>query len=116
MKKRIIAAMLAVMMTVSLAACGEKNKSAGKKESAPNAAEMTFEEIKKAAEGTTVTFYGWGGDEVLNKWLDDEFAPVMRTRLCRYEHPCMGRYVLRNRYPATKSRRNCSCGHYRHWM
>lgn len=42
--------------------------------------DMTFEEMKEAARGTTVTFYGWGGDEKLNQWLDNTFAPVMKEK------------------------------------
>ena len=42
--------------------------------------DMTFEEMKEAARGTTVTFYGWGGDEKLNQWLDSTFAPVMKEK------------------------------------
>ena len=41
---------------------------------------MTFDEMVEAAEGTTVTFYGWGGDEKLNDWLDNKFAPVMKEK------------------------------------
>ena len=41
---------------------------------------MTFDEFKEAAKGSTVTFYGWGGDEVLNQWLDDVFAPNMKEK------------------------------------
>lgn len=41
---------------------------------------MSFEELKDAAKGSTVTFYGWGGDELLNKWLDDVFAPIMKEK------------------------------------
>ncbi|EPZ59444.1 extracellular solute-binding family 1 domain protein [[Clostridium] sordellii ATCC 9714] len=26
-------------------------------------------EIEKSAKGSTVNFYGWGGNEVLNKWF-----------------------------------------------
>ena len=42
--------------------------------------EMSFDDMKKEAKGSTVTFYGWGGDEVLNKWLDDVFAPDMKEK------------------------------------
>ncbi len=41
---------------------------------------MSFDELKEEAKGTTVTFYGWGGDEMLNDWLDNEFAPVMKEK------------------------------------
>lgn len=38
----------------------------------------SFDEIIEEADGTTVTFYGWGGDELLNNWLDDVYAPHMK--------------------------------------
>lgn len=38
---------------------------------------LSFEELAAEADGSTVTFYGWGGDEQLNKWLDEVFAPTM---------------------------------------
>ena len=34
----------------------------------------------KKARGTTVTFYGWGGDQRVNAWLDDIVAPQMKER------------------------------------
>lgn len=75
MRKRILTAALAFAMTISLIACGGSEQ---KREQ--DVTGMTFDEIKEAAKGTSVTFYGWGGDEVLNQWLDDEFAPVMKEK------------------------------------
>ena len=85
MKKRLVAALLAAAMTLSLAACGGSGESgetsgdtaAGEQTSVDD---MSFEEMTEAAKGTTVTFYGWGGDEKLNEWLDNEFAPVMKEK------------------------------------
>lgn len=45
-------------------------------------AEMSFEEIAEEARGTTVTFYGWGGSEKINKWLDETVA---KTLMEQYE-------------------------------
>lgn len=69
---------MTIVMMFGLAACGnngqkEEDTKGGKKES-----DMTFDELKEAAKGSTVTFYGWGGDELLNEWLDDVFAPAMK--------------------------------------
>ncbi len=69
---------MTIVMIFGLAACGnngqkEEDTKGGKKES-----DMTFDELKEAAKGSTVTFYGWGGDELLNEWLDDVFAPAMK--------------------------------------
>lgn len=84
MKKRIVALLMAVAMTFSLAACGGgQEKKAEKKEetkSEKSIDEMSFDEMKESAKGTTVTFYGWGGDEKLNAWLDDTFAAVMKEK------------------------------------
>lgn len=76
MKRRFLAALLAAVMILPLAAC------AGKQEpgNAADVSEMSFEELREAARGTTVTFYGWGGDELLNRWLDDVFAPIMKEK------------------------------------
>ena len=34
----------------------------------------------KSVAGTTGNFYGWGGDDKLNAWLDDYFAPRMKEK------------------------------------
>ena len=61
--KRLIALLLAAVMVLGLAGCG-----AEKQEIDLNNA--TWDEIVAAAKGTTVTFYGWGGDENRNNWLN----------------------------------------------
>lgn len=45
-----------------------------------NYAQMSFDELKQAADGTEVTFYGWGGDEQLNHWLKNVYAPHMKEK------------------------------------
>lgn len=77
MKKRLLSLLLVAGMTLSLAACGSKS---AETENGVSVEEMTFEEMKEAAKGTTVTFYGWGGDDKLNQWLDDVFAPAMKEK------------------------------------
>ena len=65
--RKIIALLLAVTMVLTLAACSTK-----KQEIDLNNA--SWEEILAAAKGTTVTFYGWGGDENRNNWLNTTVA------------------------------------------
>ena len=80
--------MLAAAMVLGLAACASSGQNDEKKSdekvsgesSSEGAEDMTFDEFKEAAKGSTVTFYGWGGDEVLNQWLDDVFAPNMKEK------------------------------------
>ena len=80
MKKRIVTAMLAAAMTVSLAACGAFGQEETQTEDSTALEDMSFDEMVEEAKGSTVTFYGWGGDENLNEWLDNEFAPVMKEK------------------------------------
>ena len=83
MKRRIISVVLAALMTLSLAACGSKSEDASGNDdsnSEKSIEEMSFDELKEAAKGSTVTFYGWGGDEKLNEWLADVFAPQMKEK------------------------------------
>ena len=68
--KRLIALLLAVFMILGLTACKEKEEM--------DLANASWEEIVAAARGTTVTFYGWGGDENRNNWLNTTVAGYVR--------------------------------------
>ncbi len=81
--KKLTALLLAGMMTLSLAACGgnaEQSANQEDKKTEKSVEEMSFDEMKEMAKGSTVTFYGWGGDEKLNEWLDNTFAPQMKEK------------------------------------
>lgn len=39
-----------------------------------------FDALVEQAKGTEVSFYGWGGDEDLNNWLDSYYAPLMKEK------------------------------------
>ena len=69
--KRILALILACVMLLGLTACG-------KKADAIDPASASWEEIVAAAKGTTVTFYGWGGDENRNNWLNTTVAAYVK--------------------------------------
>ena len=70
--KRLIAMLLAVLMLLSLTACGAK------KTKEIDLVNASWEEIQEAAKGTTVTFYGWGGDENRNNWLNTTVASYVK--------------------------------------
>lgn len=72
--KRIIAIIISTIMMLSMVACGKGS------ETTTNVDNMKWDEILEEAKGSTVTFYGWGGDEDLNAWLDDVFAPKMKEK------------------------------------
>lgn len=72
--KKIIAILMTAIMMLSMVACGKKS------DTTVNVDDMKWEEMLEKAKGSTVTFYGWGGDEELNAWLDDVFAPRMKEK------------------------------------
>ncbi|WP_066712491.1 ABC transporter substrate-binding protein [Clostridium sp. Marseille-P299] len=78
MKKKLFTMFMLTVLLFSMAACSKKENNT--KEMETDIADMTFEEMVESAKGTTVTFYGWGGDEQLNQWLDNEFAPLMKEK------------------------------------
>lgn len=43
-------------------------------------ANIDFESLTQAAKGSTVTFYGWGGDEDRNRWLNQTVAPILKDK------------------------------------
>ena len=67
MKRKWIALLLAAVMVLSLLGCGAEEKEI-------DLQNASWEEILAAAKGTTVTFYGWGGDENRNNWLNTTVA------------------------------------------
>ena len=70
--KRIVAMLLAILMLLGITACGTK------KNEEIDLANASWEEILEAAKGTTVTFYGWGGDENRNNWLNTTVADYVK--------------------------------------
>ena len=69
--KRLLALMLAACMLLGLAGCGKKTESL-------DLTAASWDEIVEAAKGTTVTFYGWGGDENRNNWLNTTVAEYVK--------------------------------------
>ena len=107
MKKKLLAGILSLAMVVSLTACGTKSDSASSKTSTSTTGSTTtsatsmastksstsaastsasktegssFDKLVEAAKGTEVSFYGWGGDDKLNAWLDDYFAKRLKDK------------------------------------
>lgn len=83
-----LAILLAVIMSLSFftACTGEKatvdnsnnnEENLAVKEFDPN---VDFDTLIAEVKGTTVTFYGWGGDENRNRWLRETFAPLLKEK------------------------------------
>ena len=69
--KRTIVLLLSIVMALSLFGCGKKTDEI-------DLNNASWEEIVAAAKGTTVTFYGWGGDENRNNWLNTTVAEHLK--------------------------------------
>ena len=69
--KRLVALLLAAVMLLGLTACSAKEQEI-------DLNNASWEEILEAAKGTTVTFYGWGGDENRNNWLNTTVAQYVK--------------------------------------
>ena len=70
--KKLTALFLILSMLLSLSACG------GKDTHTLDLSAASWDQIEEAARGTSVTFYGWGGDEDRNNWLASVAAPYMK--------------------------------------
>ena len=69
--KRIIALILALAMVLGLSACVSTQAQFDPQTAA-------WDQILADAKGTTVTFYGWGGDENRNNWLNTTVAEYVK--------------------------------------
>lgn len=76
MKKKLLT-MLCIILTISLVGC---SKSATSNTNVKNVLDSSYEEILESAKGSTVSFYGYGGNEVMNKWFDSYIIPEMKKR------------------------------------
>ena len=63
--------LLCLLMALSMFGCGRENEEI-------DLSSASWEEIVEAARGTTVTFYGWGGDENRNNWLNTTVAEHLK--------------------------------------
>ena len=75
MKKKLFFVKLAVILIFLLAACtGENNPEKEEpkdKQAQVGVLDKEFEQILEDAKGTTVSFYGYGGDQKTNAWIDN---------------------------------------------
>lgn len=68
MHKKLVLLIISAVLAFSLAGCSESEKP--KEQIKGDLLDKDFEELLEAARGTTVTFYGWGGSQQTNSWID----------------------------------------------
>lgn len=64
MNKKLILLILSVVLIFNLVGCGTKNIEE------KDVLDKDFEALLEASRGSTVTFYGWGGSQQTNSWID----------------------------------------------
>ena len=74
--RKLLALLLAFTLLFSLTGCGQEQSDTQKLD----LSSAEWDEIVEAARGTTVTFYGWGGDENRNNWLNTTVADYVKER------------------------------------
>jgi len=70
-KNAAAALFLLIALAVIIGACNSKQASVDP---------ANFSEALKSATGKTVTFYGWGGDQMINQWIDNILAPTLKQK------------------------------------
>ena len=72
--RKLLALLLAFTLLFSFNGCGQEQSGTQKLD----LSSAEWDEIVEAARGTTVTFYGWGGDENRNTWLNTTVADYVK--------------------------------------
>ena len=72
--RKLLALLLAFTLLFSFNGCGQEQSDTQKLD----LSSAEWDEIVEAARGTTVTFYGWGGDENRNNWLNTTVADYVK--------------------------------------
>lgn len=72
--RKLLALLLAFTLLFSFNGCGQEQSGTQK----IDLSSAEWDEIVEAARGTTVTFYGWGGDENRNNWLNTTVADYVK--------------------------------------
>lgn len=76
--KRLPLFLIIVIMLFLITGCsGNNDTNVESQVFDPNA---DFDTIIEQAKGDTVSFYGWGGDEDRNRWLNETVAPVLKEK------------------------------------
>ncbi len=68
--KKIVSIMISLILVLSFTACGSKSK----EDASANLLDKDWNYILEKSKGTTVNFYGFGGNEATNRWLDGTFT------------------------------------------
>ncbi len=72
--KKIISSILIIILALFTFTSCKSNDSSNKAE------DISYEKALESSKGTTVNFYGFGGDEAFNKWVDNTLAKEVKEK------------------------------------
>ena len=73
--KKILALVMVFMLSLGLMGCSKKTDT-----NTDTTLNKSWDTILKDAKGSTVNFYGWGGSEATNKWIDDSLTKQVKEQ------------------------------------
>ncbi|MBS4538045.1 ABC transporter substrate-binding protein [Clostridium sp. D2Q-11] len=74
--RKVLSILIILTLAISLVACGGN----GETNEEGNVLDKDWKEIVKEAKGTEVSFYGWGGSQQTNEWIDGFLADTMKEK------------------------------------
>ena len=73
--KYVAILLTAVLVVLGITACSPTSKQSTE---STQVQDLSFDQLKEKSKGTTVNFYGYGGSELTNNWVDKELAPMVQ--------------------------------------
>lgn len=73
--RKIFVLFMVLVLSLGSFGCGQKGKS-----TTDNVMNKEWDVILKDAKGTTVNFYGWGGSETTNRWIDSYLTKTLKDK------------------------------------
>ncbi len=78
MKRKTHIVVLCMIMILSLVGCSSPKQASDR--NSIDILDSTYDDILDDAKGSTVNYYGYGGNEVMNKWFDSYVIPQMKKK------------------------------------
>lgn len=76
--KKLMALLLSFVMVLGMVGCGGDSKETEDKSASVQ--EKDWETVLEDARGTEVNFYGWGGSQMTNDWIDGYLAESLKEK------------------------------------
>lgn len=73
--KKVLALLMILMLSLDSFGCSLKSNN-----TTDNIMNKEWDTILKDAKGTTINFYGWGGSETTNKWIDGYLTKTLKDK------------------------------------